>query len=159
MSKTVTAEELMERLNRNPAYQEKMRRNAERREANTREFLAAVAPLMNDLRRAGVGEATPREMVEKHAPLDALKVEILLRHLPTLTLERAQEQVVRVLAAAAGPFTGRPLKAAFESTESDGLRWAIANTVACVQVTGVDAWVAELRRNPEYARMMKRPID
>lgn len=154
--KRITAEELLNQLQRDPEFmarQAKRDRDLEQREVRSKQL---VAPVLKELERLGYQVFSLEDLPRKYAPLTGEIAEVLLRWLVRIDEERVQEQIVRTLAAARASFDGSGLTRLFEQTKSGALRWAIANTLAEARPTGVGDWVSDALARQDYgeARQM-----
>src|SRR5207244_2292643 len=120
-----TAAEFAAELAKDKDYQAKLRAQ-EDWAAKVREEEAAI---MQRLAEHGVRAASIHELVSTRAPLDARAVDGLKAALAATSNLNVLEAIVRALGAAAAPFDARPLAQLFEQTDSEQLRWAIANTL------------------------------
>lgn len=147
-----TAKELMEELARDKDYQAK-RSKAERRRRRRKEaYERAMEPTMARIRQAGYAVDNLEDLVEQHAPLDSDAITILLDALSIHDNPDVLEAIVRALAASGERFSGRPLMDLLESTDSDSLRWAIANTVFSAEPTGVENRLINAVRDKQMGR-------
>lgn len=158
------AEELMKQLHSDPdfvrqeaAREEKWRR---RREASVR----AAAPVVADLNQAGFEGDSIQSIVENCAPFPASAIEILLEWVRSLNEEDLEDKsgqakladsIVRALSATRLPFDGRPLTECFERTNDEGLRWAIANTIALTQPHSIDDWLSQKLKHPHWGKKLR----
>ena len=147
-----TVEEVMARLEQDTEYQKRIAER-EGRLAHVERMRAEIDPILEDLKTIGVVVEEWNDVVSRYAPLTQPVVELLLRWLPRVHDQLVQEVVIRTLAAAPTVhYDGRVLTRLFEATDSQNLRWAIANTLSCTQPEGVDEWVARAVQNPEFGK-------
>jgi hypothetical protein len=160
----MTAEELMNQLKSDPdfvrqeaAREEKWR---QRREASTR----VAAPVVTDLNKEGFDGESIQSIVENHAPLPARAIDILLKWLQLLSEQdlednsvqaKLADSVARALSATTLSFDGRPLANCFERTNDEGLRWAIANTIALTSPHSIDAWLTEKLKHRYWGKTLR----
>jgi hypothetical protein len=154
--KTITAAELLARLNRNPKYREREVNRAREEALNVARSQKLGAPILQDLGAIGVTPSSLDRLAHEYAPFSEDVVKVLLNWIPRAMDPDIQESLIRSLGAAAVRFDGRPLIEAFENTRSDGLRWAIANTIAEARPTGLTNWLVGAVQDPSYgdARQM-----
>lgn len=146
--KRVTAEELVAQLAADPEYQAGL----ERKRRRASEIVAAEQPILADLRAAGYPVDSLDEIVERYAPLPGALCSVLLSWLEKTRDPWIQEWIVRSLMHVAEGFDVRPLTGLFEMTESDSLRWAIANTLAELRPLDAREWLIEALARHEYGR-------
>lgn len=154
--KWITAEELMAELERDPNYQ---RRKAEReRRQFEREAKddAIVRPIINNLNALGLEGASLNEIVKNESPLPEPAVDVLLSWIPQIEEPRVLETLVRSLAAANHSFDGSVLVQCFHRKNDWGLRWAIMNTISVVHPHSIDAWLAEISRDPDWGGVLRK---
>lgn len=139
--KQKTARELVEELNRDQEYMS--RRGAQEDARLLREAGARVnaQPLIEELRSVGLELDDLNEVARRYAPLMPEIVNPMVSYLRLTPDPAVQEQIVRALAVAAEPFDGRTLANLFDHTDSDNLRFAIANTMAEARPSGIDEWL------------------
>jgi HEAT repeat protein len=152
----MTAKELLANLNQDPEFVAREARRAQEEASNVARFQALAAPILQDLGDIAVTPSSLDRLAHEYAPLSADIVEVLLKWLPAVTDRHVKESLVRALGATAKRFDGKPLIEAFESTQSEGLRWAIANTIAEARPAGVTDWLLGVVQDQSYgdARQM-----
>lgn len=143
----MTAGELLAKLENDPDYQRRMAEKERVRQERKARRDESLSPYLDKLHQLGMQSRTLEELVREYAPLPDDAIEVLLSALSALSDPRAQETVVRALGAAENPFDGRPLAECFDSTRDEGLKWAIANTIALTRPRFIDVWLAALRRS------------
>jgi hypothetical protein len=138
----ITAGELLSRLQKDPAYVRMMQEKDAEMARNAAEFAALEAPILSDLHKIGVHVASigDSSLLAKYMPLSEAAVKLLLDWAPKAP-SRVQECVVRLLAAVAKPYDGRPLAELFDRTESSHLRWVIANTFEAAGPLMIADWL------------------
>lgn len=153
MKKTqwMSAAELMARLAADPQFRSQQEGQENARKQKEERNRVLLAPLMAELNSSEI-EAHTLEDLKSYAPLPPKITETLLRYLPVIDDEVLQEQVVRTLGASKEKFNGLELVKLFESSRSENLRWAIANTIAEAQPTGITGWVTTAAGNSSYGR-------
>jgi hypothetical protein len=115
-------------------------------------FKRSSAPILDDLALRGYPVDSLSSLAGTYGPLPNPVVEVLLRWLPKTNDIKVSEWLVRELAAAKGPYDGRPLIELFDRSSSEHLRWVIGNTLALSSATNVVPWLLSAARNPEYGR-------
>lgn len=157
MSKTkpLTAAELMQQLEGDSEYQAKMAKQQQKQTELEKQYQSDATPLLQELAAISVDEDL-YGLAQKYGPLSDEIVEILLSWLPVSTNERVLEGIVRSLALPRNPYDGTALAQLFDKTNSDTLRWIIANTIAEARPLSINEWLTETARNASYgdARQM-----
>jgi len=149
-TKPVTAEDLIGQLEQDPTYVQMLREKEEQCARNRAEFEEQEKPVLEDLRRVGifVPSVGKSEYFESYVPFSAEAVEVFVRWVPNAPA-RVQECLVRLLGAVTVPFDGRVLTALFDQTESNHLRWVIANTLELAKPLMVADWLKNRLMNSE----------
>lgn len=150
-SKPITASELMRQLHDDPRYVAKIRQKHEMRDDANLQYQAQVAPILHELEQIGL-HADLYELVQKYGPLSEKTVQLLLKWLVKSNNEKVIEGIVRVLGAPQKPYNGTNLVKIFKKTESEILRWIIANTIAEARPTHINAWLAEAVLEHSYGK-------
>jgi hypothetical protein len=151
-NKEITAAELMAQLQSDSefvSHQDEQEKARKQREAKYR---ALAAPILDELNSMGVKASALGDLLRFYAPISAEITETLLHHLPAINDEVLQEQIVRVLGSSNEPFNGAGLVKLFESSQSQNLRWAIANTIAEARPLDITNWVIYAVSNPLYGQ-------
>lgn len=144
----VSAADLIAELQQDPEYQKK-RAERERAHAERVQRTQAAAELVvRELQTAGFAVDAVEELATRYAPISQPAIDILLSWLPRVQDQAVRETIVRALAATAEPFDGRPLARAFDESRSESLRWAIGNTMALANPTGLAEWVVKAVSDP-----------
>lgn len=144
----ITAAEFVEQLKDDAQYQSAM---VAQRQRAFRIRAEAELPL-GELHSRGYPAESLSELRQKYVPLPTEIVEILLKWLPLLAEPALQEQIVRNLVNVEAPFDPGVLIRLFESTLSEAVRWAIANTLAELRPLSAREWVIDALRNRQYGR-------
>ncbi len=152
----MTAAELLAKLNQNPEFVAREARRAREEASNVARFESLAAPILQDLRALGVSPSSLDRLAHEYAPLSTDIVKVLLKWIPRIADDYLQESIIRSLGATRARFDGKPLIEAFENSQSEGLRWAIANTIAEARPTGVVDWLIGVIQDQDYrdARQM-----
>ena len=145
--KPQTAAEFMAELAKNPVYTRIRAEKDEKHRRLSEHFNALSRPILVRLELAGFRAATIQEIVKQYAPLPRSAVSILLECLADCSVEQIQESCIRALSAARESFDGRPLIACYKQTQSEGLKFAILNTVALVNPHSIDEWLEQAQAN------------
>lgn len=145
--RAMTAKELMAELENDPDYQAGLRAQ-EQRLAAIRESERTV---IREIQEAGVHVDSLADLRQRYLPLPDEVVQVLLRCLESV-VPQVQDEIVRTLASVEKPFDVRPLTRLFEMTESDSLRWAIANTLTELRPLDLREWLVEALARREYGR-------
>lgn len=151
----MTAAELMAKLQSDATYQEREAEKDRAREQRQKSFEQSFRPFLTELHRLGLQGNSLQEIVKGHSPLPDDPVDVLLSALRSFSEPRLLESVVRALGAAAHSFDGRPLARCFESTDDEGLKWAIANTIALTDPHSIEEWLGELRNSPHWNKTLQ----
>lgn len=154
--KAKSAADFLTELNADPDYVASRDIQEGARALREAQIRSASQPLLEELMAAGYPLTSLAELLTRYAPLPAAIVDILLDRLAEMQDPAVQEQIVRALGASAVPIPAEQLIMLFRTTESNGLRYAIANTMAQAEVQGAGAWLLEAVRNPGFgvARQM-----
>jgi len=154
--KSKSAADFLAELNADPEHVARRSAQEDARVLREAEVQTAARPVIEELVAAGYAIATLDGLLARYAPLPQAVVEVLLGRVSEVRDAAVQEQMVRALGASAIPFDGGPLVRLFQATDSGAVRYAIANTLAQADVSGVSAWLLDAVRNPAYgtARQM-----
>lgn len=117
-TKSETAEDLMSRLVSDPGYVAKRAQADAERAARVAEWRRAEAPLIEDLRAAGVDVASAWDLVNTSAPYPAA-LPILLAHLQRDYPSRVREGIARALAVPESKFAWDVLLRLYEEEEGE----------------------------------------
>jgi len=128
-----TAEQLMTRLEKDPAYLQRRdrRRNRLRKVAEERE--AVAKPIVQELQSIGLNIGSIDDLVKENVPLSNDAVAVLLKNIASCKEPIVCEMLVRGLISATEPFNGHDLTVAYDNTYHEALRFAILNTIACAR--------------------------
>jgi hypothetical protein len=148
----VTAEELMAELQQDPEFKKQQTEREHAYEARMQRVRVAAEPVVHQLQSAGFAIHAVEELAPRYAPIPGPAIRILLSWIPRVQEEAVREMIVRALAATTEPFDGRPLAHAFESSNSESFRWAVGNTMALANPTGVEEWVVKAVANPNSGK-------
>ncbi len=128
--KAVTAEELMRSLRADPEWSSHDAAREAEHSAMRRELAADEAPLIADLKNAGVPAGSVYDFVNAGgAPPEA--VPVLVEHLRRPYHPRIREGIIRSLTVRhAKELAYAPLVEAFESGREPNMRWVTANALS-----------------------------
>lgn len=143
-----SAAEAMERMKADPAYRAKL----EAQEKRAAKVQALEEELLRELATLGFPAVSLRALLEQYAPLPTPLSEALASRVVGIKEPVIQESVVRALGAARTPFDVQPLVRLFEVTNSDSLRWAIANTFAEVRPLLIRDWLLRALLDPRSGK-------
>lgn len=146
----ITAGELMARLEKDPEYQARMAAEEKEMAEKKAKLRELQKPVFEDLQRIGVVASSLPDLIHKYAPLPKEIVQILLKWVPVAEDEDIQEWLVRALAGTRVKYDGSALIELFEKTQSETLRWVIANTLESARPLNVTEWVIDAVMNPSY---------
>lgn len=159
-SQSITAAELMARLQADPEW---VRKNAER-EASQRaaveklrsELRPEQEPLLHDLGIAGYELSSVWDLVNLGSPYRAA-IPVLLAHLASAQHPVLRNGIARALAVqeAEGIAAG-PVIDALKVEKDPEVRWALANTLTIVAAKNNASQIAALVESPEYADVRER---
>lgn len=152
----MTAAEFMAQRREDPDFVARERAAEDALASRKRDVARILQPLVAELNDIGYAISDLRDLVRGYAPLPDDAVGVLLAWMPRIRDLAVKEQVIRSLGASAKTFPGAELIATFEATESEPLRWAIANTISLAVPRGLERWLAGALSNERYgnARQM-----
>jgi hypothetical protein len=145
---SLTAEEFGRQLASNAEYQARLAAQA----ARAREIEKRVQPVLDDLRELGFVASSLAEFVRAYAPLPTEASAALLKHLRAADDDSLREPIVRALGGAGEGFDPTALRDLFEATTSEGLRWAIANTMAELRPLLLRDWLGRALMTVRYGK-------
>lgn len=139
-----------------PVWQQHLADKEKNRLERRKRFTEICAPILQELSECGLDvEDDLLVTAQKNAPLPMNAVEVLLRYLPKISEPRIVESIVRALSAAESQFDGRPLKACFEETSCEGVKFAIMNAIACTYPHSIDDWIDELLEHHYWGEKLR----
>lgn len=147
--KSKLASEFLSELESDPEYVSRRQAHELAGAAREQEIEQAGRELRERLAAIGYPVATLDEIVQRYAPLPREVVTVLLDALRRVESTAAQEQIVRALGASGVSFSGDSLVELFNRTDSDSLRYAVANTMAEAPVTGIGLWVLQAAQDEQ----------
>ena len=142
------ADELMAKLEADPQYQHRAAARQSEAEARAREAEESSRPVLKVLEGMGYRASSVSELPQRYAPLPGPLVNVLLRAVEEVRSEAVLDEIVRALGAAGVQFDGSTLASLFDRTDSQPLKWAIANTLAAGRAQGIGQWVLVRLRDP-----------
>lgn len=152
--KPISADELMDRLERDPQYL------ARREEADARwrmaveQNTAAAAPVVKDLNKLGLPFQSLGDL-RRSGIRYKIAVPVLLKWLPIIENTHIKDAIVRALSVPwARPVAALPLASEFQNAKNDaaGLKWAIGNALSVVADDSVFDKIAELVRDNRHGK-------
>jgi len=156
----VTAGELMDRLDKDPAYQARVQEIEKKRLAEVAANRKELVPLLTELAAAGFVVSHPQELVKEFPQKEV--VPILLKWLPRLIRPNTKESVVRALSVPwAKPIATIPLINEFRnapSSENTGLKWAVGNALEVLANDDVFDDIVELVTNRQHGIARQMPV-
>lgn len=160
---SITAAELMAELQNNEEYQQAKALRDKEHQEKVKRRKESVKPVVNELKRNGYNfdHFNHGDFLNKYAPLNDKIVNILLDYLPKTSNDYlGQDTIVRFLGAVSNRYDGRLLIEVFDNTESNDLRFAIANTIAEANPLNVNEWLEKTikRKDLEIGAFMMLPI-
>ena len=156
--KPITARELMEKLNADPAFVARRTQAEEERQKREAEYRRAEAPLVAELRAAGVMVASAWDLVNTAVPYpDALP--ILLEHLEKPYPAAVREGIARALAVREAHFGWAVLMRLYRNETDvrvkDGMAVAIAGATSADTIKEVVALVRDTRQGPSRVLLLR----
>jgi hypothetical protein len=140
----MTAEQLLEQLNKDPTYLARQEHEARRIKQEEALWHAAFRPYAILINTLGFPGDSIEEIVAINAPLPAPIVDVLLQAAADLIHPRHVEMVVRALSASAAAYDGAVLARIFNMTDDEALKWACINAIATSAARNLDQWLTEL---------------
>jgi hypothetical protein len=147
-----TAAEFLAELGGNLDLRRRERDRDRERAEREAEYARLEKPLLEQLGKIGVDAVSLADLVARHSPLRQEIVGVLRTALGQASDEGLQEAIVRALAASRESFPGDELLRLFESTRSETLRWAIANTLAEARPSVDFHWLADRLADPREGK-------
>lgn len=152
----VTAEELMARLNNDPAFvlrrQQKEQRLAKARIAVEQ----ASAGILEELTRLGYPCTSVSQIVQKYCPLPSIIADCIIRWIPKVDHDIVKEALIRALGAAEQKFSGRVLADSYDSfSHSIGVQFAVLNTIAMTHPTDIDDFISRIAESEHIRKQLK----
>jgi len=160
----MTAKELMVRLENDPEYCQRRARKDKKLKQHNEACKRLSKPMLDELREHSYVGDSINDIVNKYAPLPRDLVEMLLQWIERISgtfvedmsIEARVVQIwVRALAAAKDQFDGQILVKCFERTNSESLKWAVANTVALTKPHSIDDWLTEKLKNEYWGKTLR----
>jgi len=143
----MTAEQLLQQLNKDPSYLARQERSAHRIEQEEALWKEAFRPYVVQINGLGFPGESFEEILLLNAPLPQPITGVLLKAATELTDPRHVEMIVRALSGSAEIYDGAAITRVFDTTDDEPLKWACINTIATSPAANLDHWLAEL---PEY---------
>lgn len=144
-----TMAELLEEIANDPERSRDLERIESARDSRTKEIRDSLAPLIADLNKSGYNVESLAELLAKHAPFDDRIGLRLIEHVSQVSDPAVQEEIVRALGATSGALPAKPLTHLFDTTESEALRYAIANTMSIAKLKDVRPWLRSAVERPD----------
>jgi len=147
--KSVSAAELMARLNSDPEFVAKRAQDEAARQARAAEWRRAETPLVEELRAAGFAVDSAWDLVNTSAPYpDALS--ILVDHLQRSYPSRVREGIARALAVPQSKFAWDVLTRLYRDEEERDAKDGLAVAISAIADDEVIDDVLELVRDEQY---------
>lgn len=130
--KSITAGDLLDKLEKDPQYQARQKEQERQREQNVQEYHKVAAPVLRELVEAGfsisyIGELRHKRMNYKDA------IPILMRWLPPIGDKHVKEDIVRTLTVKwAKPQAASLLIKEYKRATNHSLKWTIGNALETV---------------------------
>jgi hypothetical protein len=144
----ITAADLMKQLETDEAHQSRLRSQEEQSASIDAEARKVIAFLESK----GVRAESIEDLVRTHAPLDQKTSSALLDALSVTADSNVLQSIIRALGASGSGFDSRRLADLFEKTDSESIRWTIANTLSLVSPTDLGGWLVEALRQKGYGK-------
>lgn len=149
---SITAGESLARLERDPAYQQRVGKRLDElatiREARQR----TLAPLLHELRQRGFEAKSLSDLVRKYAPLDAGIRPLMHDWFVRVNDSALKDAILNVLANTKGDADGRFLTEQFELASDASVQWQIAATIEMTRPSGIEDWLFKTARNPALGK-------
>jgi HEAT repeat protein len=152
----VRAEELIRRLEQDPAYVARERERLAEQQQNLEGYRRAISPLTEELAQRDVRIEKVSQLLQNRRE-HKLAIPTLLKWLPAISYPPAKEDIVRTLSVPwAGAAAAQVLIAEFKRTASssppDGLRWTIANALAVIADDSILDALEELVEDRQHGK-------
>jgi hypothetical protein len=144
------AEEFLNKLKEDPAYQELIEKQQKERQKNISETNRIEKPLVTYLQDNGFPQLnTLGELMRRKDNTDITSV--LLEWIPKFQKNfYTLDTLVRLLAVTKKPFDGKTLLDLFDDAEiPKDLKWTIGNTIACAYLLKIEHWLENKLNNPD----------
>lgn len=149
---SITAGELLARLKRDPAYQQRLGKRLDELAAIREARQRTLAPLLDELRQRGFEAKSLGELVRKYAPLDAGIRPLMHDWFVRVDDSALKDAILNVLANTQGDAHGRFLTEQFELTSDASVQWQIAATIEMTRPSGIEDWMYTTARNPALGK-------
>jgi hypothetical protein len=146
--KSMTAAEFAAQLKQDPEYLAKQAEQAQR--AAQAEGSERVA--MQYLASHGYPANSFQDLLQRYSPIPEDLANALLDLLSEVDNPNVVESIVRALGATRSELDPSPLIKLFEQTQSENLRWAIANTFAEARPRSAGEWILGALQQKSYGR-------
>jgi hypothetical protein len=154
MKKKITSADLMAQLNADPEYVSRIKKQDEAIRAQAEELACAEAPLVDELRHAGVPISSIWDLVNSKENYPQL-IPILLAHLDRPYPLKVREGIARALAVKESrPFWNSLVERylAETDTSSNGMKWALHLAIAASADISVLDILLTLVRDKRHGR-------
>ena len=153
--KRLTAAELMNQLEQDPAYVARMKAKKKEHEERVENTAAQTAPILRDLADLGYAVRSLDDLrISKKEYREAIPV--LIKWLTQIGNAKVKDSIIRTLSVPWSKPEATPvLIKEFElasSLENSGLKWTIANALAVVADDSVLDKIITLARNPQHGK-------
>jgi HEAT repeat protein len=153
--KRLTAAELMNQLQKDPAYLVRMEAKKKEHEERIDIASAQAAPILQDLTSVGYVVQSLDELRTSKREYRAA-ISVLLRWLPRVQNVRVKDSIVRALSVPwSTPEVAPVLIKEFElasNVENSGLKWVIGNALSVIADDNVLDKLIDLARNPQHGK-------
>ncbi|MBX3445010.1 MAG: hypothetical protein KF774_21600 [Planctomyces sp.] len=149
-------EELQAEIDNDPEIQRHRAEKGERWRRRMEQIQNAQQPVLKRLADVGISVEEVSDLFNKYERTPDAAVPVIFESLQTCEEDRILEMLVRALGGARVPIDGRPLIELYKKTWSEGLRFAILNTIAIVKPHSIAEWLAEARQNPHLYKTLKK---
>lgn len=130
--KPITAGELLDKLEQDPAYIARMEKIERERQQARMKYWRAARPMLEELAEAGFGVDSLDVFINTNLNYKEA-IPILLRWLPRIETRNVKSSIVRSLTIKwAKPAAAPPLIKEFYREDRDGLKWVIGNALSVV---------------------------
>lgn len=150
---SITAEELVRKLNEDPDYQRRVAWQERRRKRLVSETRRDAGPVLSELADKGIAVESLNDLLNRPINYESA-IPVLLKWLPKISNPRVKEIIVRALAVdwarpAAAPLLVHEFRATQEEADHS-LRWAIANSLSVVADDSVLEDIIALARDTRF---------
>jgi len=153
--RSLTAAELMAKLQQDPDYLARIQQAEQRQQASAQEHKLAASPIVRELKEAGFAVESIDELRRSGVSYKGA-INVLLKWIPLTENVGVKESIVRALSVPwAKPTAARPLLGEFRTAPAataSGLKWAIGNALEVVADDSVLDEIFELAKDKRHGK-------